>query len=187
MSDIILTAEEIAVLNRRLAAEIAADLPLTGPESGLTVIGLLKGCQPFMADLCRCLWHEGVALKIEYLRAKSYAGTCSTGQVALEFDLLKGLTGDQSRREPPTGPMLLVDDMFDTGLTLKTVAAELQRRYGGQVRTCVLLRKETHPDEFGLITYCGAVIPDRFVVGYGLDCDERYRELPHIITLPGEE
>jgi hypoxanthine phosphoribosyltransferase len=177
VAEIILTAAEIAVINRRLAAEIAADLPPGGP---LTVIGLLKGCQPFMADLCRCLWHEGVALKIEYLRAKSYAGTRSSGSVELDSAPLDELAGRA------TGPFLLLDDVYDTGLTLRTAAGELRRRGIDSVRTGVLLRKEGRGD-VGDVTYCGAVIPDRFVVGYGLDYNERYRELPHIIILPGEE
>ncbi len=169
---ILLSSEKIAAIVRELAAAIARDRTGSGP---LQLLGLLKGCQPFLADLSRELSRLGLPLKVDYLRASSYVGTASSGRVEISF-----LTGEW--REPPT-EVVVIDDIFDTGLTLKEVVRQLRERGAGRVRSCVLLRKRGCSRVAYEPDYCGTEIPDAFVVGYGLDCDEQYRELPYIRRL----
>jgi len=172
MTQILMNPEKISTIVRELATEIANDFDATHP---LQLLGLLKGCQPFLADLSRALSRHGLLLAVDYLRTSSYVGTRSSGRV--EITALTPLS------ELNLENVLLVDDIFDTGLTLKEVTAHLLEQGATRVKSCVLLRKEGcnrvafEPD------YVGAVIPDAFVVGYGLDCDERYRELPDIRIL----
>lgn len=158
----------------RLAAAIATDCG----ERRLLLLGLLKGCQPFLGDLCRALSPYSLPLTVDYLSASSYVGCESSGRVTI---------GDRlPAYDWPAFEVIVVDDIFDTGLTLSEVVAYLRRQGAAEVRTCVLLRKNGvgrvafEPD------YCGAAIDDHFVVGYGLDFNERYRELPDIRILPAE-
>ncbi len=169
---VILTAKDIAAVVSRLAAAVAADFP----GRGLHLVGLLHGCQPFMADLGRALWQQGNTLRFSYLRARSYAGTASTGEVVFREP-------ERLAFAPDGDPVLLLDDIFDTGLTVRAAAAFLRRRGAAAVRVAVLLQKEGREDRSGLVSYTGAVIPDEFVVGYGLDYEEKYRELPYLVRL----
>jgi len=106
---------------------------------------------------------------MEYLRVKSYLGRRSSGTVQI-FELPEV---DLVDRE-----ILLVDDILDTGLTLREVARFFRERGAGRVRTCVLLSKEGR--DAAVVDYLGTTIPDVFVVGYGMDDAEQYRELPYI-------
>lgn len=164
--DKFLDEHQIEQIIERLACQIAADQDDGQP---LMVVGLLKGCLPFMADLCRSLSGFGVCLEMEYLRVKSYIGIRSSGTVKIcelpELDLVGR-------------DFLLVDDILDTGLTLREVTRFFRERGVGRVRTCVLLGKEGH--DASVVDYLGATIPDVFVVGYGLDDAQRYRELSYI-------
>ena len=166
MMDKLLDEHQIERIVKHLAAQIAADQASGKP---LMVVGLLKGCLPFMADLCRFLSGFGVRVEMEYLRVKSYLGRRSSGTVQI-FELPEP---DLVGRE-----ILLVDDIFDTGLTLLEVARFFRERGAGRVRTCVLLSKEGR--DVQVVDYLGTTIPDIFVVGYGMDDDERCRELPYI-------
>ncbi len=173
MGEILFAAEELERINNKLAAAIAADF--AGVSSPLMLLGLLKGCQPFLSDLSRRLSDYHLPLVVDYLRVCSYVGTRSSGRVEISFPTGKWQT--------PPEQVVVVDDIFDTGLTLKEVIAFLHRQGVRRVKSCVLLRKrgcsrvDFEPD------YCGAEIPDAFVVGYGLDCDDKYRELPYIKIL----
>ena len=158
-----------------LAAAIAADF--CGRK--LLLLGLLKGCQPFLADLCRDLSRYQLSLVVEYLQVSSYIGTSSSGQVTISQAL-----PDVFR---PGCDVIVVDDIFDTGLTLKSVVALLREKGAEKVKTCVLLRKEGSSRVVMEPDYCGAVIPDAFIVGYGLDYNEQYRELPYIKILAEDE
>ena len=175
MTQILFSESELKSVVVDLAAAIAADF--AGRK--LLLLGLLKGCQPFLADLCRELSRYQLSLAIEYLQVNSYIGTASSGQVtirqALPVSLWQGCD------------VIVVDDIFDTGQTLKSVVAHLREKGAEKIKTCVLLRKEGSSRVVMEPDYCGAIIPDAFIVGYGLDYNEQYRELPYIKVLGEDE
>ncbi len=149
---------------RALAAEIASDYE----GKDLVIVCLLKGGIYFTVDLTRAMERP---ITLEFVRARSYAGTESTGRVELIW--IEGL--DVAGRD-----VLLVEDIVDTGLTLVEVWRTLQSKRPASLALCTLLYKEkllAHPFP---IRYIGFAIEDVFVVGYGLDFDERFRNLPHI-------
>ena len=150
-----------------LARRIAADMP-----GEFIVVVVLKGSFVFAADLIRALHSAGATARVDFITLASYGtGTTSAGSVALVRDLSEDVAGQR---------VLLVDDIVDTGRTLKFAREELLRRGAAEVQTCLLLDKaarrvvEIAPD------YVGFSIPDRFVVGYGLDLAHYYRGLPFI-------
>lgn len=153
-------------------AELARDLNARYAERELTIVGVMSGCVVFLADLIRLL---SMPLRIEFVSASSYRGeTTSPGKLALaSCDHL-----DVENRD-----VLLLDDIFDTGKTLQSILQQIQARRPRSLRTVVLLwksaRNETalRPDAFGF------EIPNRFVVGYGLDYDGWYRNRPDIGVL----
>ncbi len=175
MTQTLYTESELKSVVATLAAAIATD------SSGrkLLLLGLLKGCQPFLADLCRELSRYQLSLAVEYLQVSSYVGTASSGQVTINHGLPDSLWRGCD--------VIVVDDIFDTGLTLKSVVAHLREKGAEKVKTCVLLRKEGSSRVVMEPDYCGAVIPDAFIVGYGLDYNEQYRELPYIKILAEDE
>ena len=175
MTQTLYTENELKSMVAGLAAAIAADF--CGRK--LLLLGLLKGCQPFLADLCRDLSRYQLSLVVEYLQVSSYVGTASSGQVTISQAL-----PDVFRQGCD---VIVVDDIFDTGLTLKSVVALLREKGAEKVKTCVLLRKEGSSRVVMEPDYCGAVIPDAFIVGYGLDYNEQYRELPYIKILAEDE
>jgi hypoxanthine phosphoribosyltransferase len=139
----------------------------------VVIIGVLTGCLIFLADLVRQL---DLPLQIHLVQASSYRGAVTVpGQLELRLDTLPELAGRD---------VLLIDDILDTGLTLSKVAEELKRRGAASVRVAVLLRKEGRQRVHFEPDYVGFVIPDAFVVGYGLDYNGEYRHLPHIAVLP---
>ena len=172
MSEVLYSTAALEKVVADLAAAVADDY------SGrpLLLLGLLKGCQPFLADLCRQLSRYRLELALDYLQVSSYVGTSSCGRVTIK----PLATGDAFCRERH---VLVVDDIFDTGLTLKEVMAWLKEKGAASVKSCVLLRKSGCSNVVLTPDYCGAVIPDAFVVGYGLDYNEQYRELPYIKIL----
>lgn len=169
---ILLSEDDLAGIVENMAGKIAADF--SGRR--LQLLGLLKGCQPFMADLSRELSRLHLPLSMFYLRARSYAGRQSTEMVHLTAtSLLQDLR--------PADPVLLLDDILDSGETIRQVVTELHSRGNFEIKVGVLLQKEGREDRSGLVDYCGAIVPDVFVVGYGLDYNQQYRELPYIMTL----
>jgi len=171
LAEILLTPEDIARRVQELGAEITRDYQ--GKE--LVVIGILKGALPFMADLIRQI---KVPLRYDLMAVSSYGdSTRTSGAVQILKDIEMGLE-DQH--------VLVVEDIIDTGLTLKYLVSNLQARCPASLKICTLLDKpsrrevDIHPD------YNGFVIPDHFVVGYGLDYAERFRELPMIGILKPE-
>jgi hypoxanthine phosphoribosyltransferase len=160
-----------AVISRRLdgmAAEVLADF---GHEP-MVVVGILKGALVFMADLLRRM---PVPLEIECLNVASYhGGTESSGTVTLLDRVLPPVAG---RR------VLVLDDILDTGRTLAAVCAELRAAGAAEVRTCVLLAKDKARAAEVEADYIGFAIGDEFVVGYGLDYQGLYRNLPFVGVL----
>ena len=162
---VLLTADEIADIVARLGRDISADYRDRHP----VLISLLKGGVVFLADLIR---HLTIPHHIEFLRVSSYnGGTRSSGVVRILSDLDMDIAGRD---------ILLVEDVIDTGTTLAYIVDMLRLRDPGSLEICALLRKRL-PRPAGIpIRYLGREIPDTFVVGYGLDYDENYRNLPFV-------
>ena len=138
----------------------------------LIVVGILKGSFMFLADLMRSFHRHDVHPRIDFLTLSSYrTGTTSSGTVEVIHDLREDLTGAE---------VLLVDDILDTGRTLSFTKQLMLKRGAKSVHTCVLLDKKAHRAVEFEADHAGFPIDDHFVVGYGLDYDNLYRELPHI-------
>lgn len=169
--EVLLTEEEIAAGVRRLGEEIARDYQGQNP----LLVGVLKGAVVFLSDLIRA---AKIPLRYDFMAVSSYgAATRSSGQVKILKDLDYSLEGEA---------VVLVEDIVDTGLTLNYLLENLRARRPRSLRVCTLLDKpsrrlvELKPD------YNAFVIPDRFVVGYGLDYADKYRNLPYIAVLKPE-
>lgn len=141
------------------------------PEN-LVVIGILKGSFMFLADLMRSLYRHSVHPRIDFMTLSSYgSGTESSGTVEIIHDIREYIAG---------ADVLLVDDILDTGRTLASTKRIMLERGARSVRSCVLLDKKAHRAVEFEADFKGFEIDDHFVVGYGLDYDNLYRELPHI-------
>lgn len=138
----------------------------------LVLVGILKGSFIFMADLARAI---NLPLTCDFMRVSSYgSSTVSQGRIRMEFDLSHPVKGKD---------VLLVEDIVDTGWTLNHVLTELRRKRPSSLKLAALLHKPARMRVEVPIDYLGFEIPDRFVVGYGLDFDGRYRNLPHVAVL----
>ncbi len=170
----LIARERIAERLETLAAEITRAPLLAGAP--FTVVAVLNGSLIFTSDLVRKL---ALPLELDTLAAASYSGCASTGEVAWRSAM---------KLAPAGRDILLVDDILDTGLTLRRIADRLRAAQAARVRTCVLLDKTTarHPEGLTKADFTAFAIPDRFVVGYGLDAEERFRNLPDIMVLPTE-
>jgi len=167
--------DEATISNRvrELAADITEDYEndiRNGEE--LIIVGLLKGSFMFLSELAKRI---NLPVKVDMLTVKSYQGTSSTGTVKL----IKDLDLD------PTGAHILVcEDMIDTGRTLIWLQRHLKTKNTASVKLCTLVRKLTDRRKVDIkIDYCGFECPDLFLVGYGMDFDERYRTMPCIGVL----
>lgn len=169
----LISAAAIGVRVQALADEVA-HRPAAGKDP-LVLIGLLRGALPFVTDLSRALKDRGVDLAIDYVTASSYGGgTISPGKVMVKSSPAIALAGRD---------VLLVDDILDTGLTLEAVIAAFAAVTPARLATCVLLDKRARRLNGLRADFVGFPCPDLFVVGYGMDLDERFRELPFIGTL----
>jgi len=158
----------------QLAREIADDFD--GRE--MVVIAVLKGAFVFAADLIRRLNKLGAKPMIDFIHAASYgSGTVSSGKVAISHDVTIPLVGRD---------VLLIDDIIDSGRTLAKIRDHLLEKGAASVKCCALLDKPSRREVNFTPEFVGFRIPDRFVVGYGLDYDERYRYLPYITDLKAE-
>ncbi len=167
--EILFSAEEIAGRNRLLAREIAAH-----HERNLLVIPVLKGSFVFAADLIRQMHLNGLSPQVDFIYLASYHdGTVSSGKV----DILRDIETDVAGRD-----VLLVDDILESGRTLQFAADLMEKRGAASVRICVFLDKEVlRAEHIDLqADYFGFKCPDLFVVGYGMDLAQRYRELPFV-------
>jgi len=142
-------------------------------KQDVLVIVLLAGAKSFADDLFAKLDSE--KFKIEYVKASSYYnGTNSSGKVRIDRQIDSLAAGHD---------VLVIDDIYDTGLTLKKVRSRLAEAGAGDVRICVLLERETQRKEKIEIDFLGVKVPKGFLIGYGLDYEGQYRELPFIATL----
>ncbi len=161
-----LGADKIAARTAELGREITA-LPAT--EKPIILVAVLKGSFMFFADLLRCVDRP---TNTGFLAVSSYeGGTQSTGAVRLALDL----TEDINERD-----VIIVEDIVDTGLTMDYLLSMLQARRPRSLRVCTLLHKPAREKVKVPLDYVGFTIDDVFVVGYGLDYDQRYRDLPFI-------
>lgn len=168
---ILVSEEELRSINARLGAQITKDFA----GKNLLVLGILKGCVFFMTDLVRNI---DLPLSIDFMSVSSYgSGTESTGHVKITKDIDIDLSGYD---------VLLVEDILDSGRTLKYVSDILKTRGANSISIVTLLDKPDRRVAPVKPDYVGCDVPDEFVVGYGLDYDQKYRNLPYIGSLKRE-
>jgi hypoxanthine phosphoribosyltransferase len=167
--EILIDAETIQARVRELAAEIERDYP-AGEE--IHLVGVLKGGFVFMADLVRAM---SARVTMDFIAMSSYAhSTRSSGEVRMLKDLDSGLEGRHT---------IIVEDIVDTGLTLTYLQDILRARSPRSLKTACLLSKPSRRQVDVTVDYTGFTIEDKFVVGYGLDYAEKYRNLAYIAVL----
>ena len=168
LSKTLITETQIQHRLRELARRIESDYE----GKDLLIVGVLKGAVMVMADLARCLDRH---VCMDWMAISSYgSGTTSSGVVRILKDLDTDITGRH---------VLITEDIIDTGLTLSWLVANLRSRGPESVNICTLLRKPDAQQMAVDVRYVGFDIPDEFVVGYGLDYGERYRNLRSVATL----
>jgi len=171
IAEVLVDADTIAATVAQLGARIAADYAGRDP----VLVSILKGALPFLADLMRAI---PIRLSLDFLEVSSYgAGTTSSGVVRILKDLAHPIEGRH---------VLVVEDILDTGHTLSFVLDHLRGQRPASVALCTLLDKPARRVVGVTPDYRGLEIPDKFVVGYGLDYAERYRNLPFIGVLKPE-
>jgi hypoxanthine phosphoribosyltransferase len=172
IGQVLISEEEIRNKVRELGAQVTADY--TGRS--VTLVSVLKGSLPFMADLMRAI---DVPVQIDLMEVSSYGGatTETSGLVRILKDLSSSIAGRD---------VLIVEDIIDTGLTLNYLLRYLRGKNPASLRICALLDKPARRLVEIPIDYTGFTIPDEFVVGYGLDYGEFYRNLPFIGVLRRE-
>lgn len=175
---ILIDREAIARRIEELAAQISADLDNADHPGEVTLVPILTGSIIFVADMIRCLPQR---MQIHLMSVSSYPGTATTSQGVKIENALTNLPADLTGRY-----VLLMDDILDSGNTFRAVTAEIKKRNPFALKTCTLLRKQ-RPEAMSFpIDYVAFDIPDEFVVGYGLDYDDYYRNLPDIGVLKPE-
>jgi hypoxanthine phosphoribosyltransferase len=168
--EVMIDAATVAAKVKELGAQITKDY--AGKE--LTLVAIMKGSLFFGMDLARAI---DLPLKLEVLGVSSYSGgTETTGEVRITSDVTKPMRDKH---------LLVVEDIIDTGLTMKFLLENLAARHPASVKVCTLLEKPARARTKVAIDYKGFVIEDKFVVGYGLDYDEKYRNLPFVGVMKG--
>lgn len=164
----LISSEEIDKRTRELADEITKDYA----DKNLVIVPVLKGSFIFAADLCRKI---DLPMRIDFLGVRSYGeGTESSGVVQIVNDLSHPIAGDD---------VLIVEDIVDTGLTIAHLMDLFRTRHPRSVRVCSLLHKPARARVQVKVDYLGFTIEDKFVLGYGLDFAEKYRNLPYVGVL----
>lgn len=165
--NVMISSEDIAKRVKELGHEINAHYQNSDKE--LVLVGLLRGSVLFMADLCRAIDkpHE-----LDFMTASSYAkGTVSSGDVKILKDLDSSIAGKD---------VLIVEDIIDSGRTLAKVMEMLQTREPNSIEICTLVSKPSRREIELPVKFLGFEVEDRFIVGYGLDYEQKYRHLPFI-------
>jgi hypoxanthine phosphoribosyltransferase len=170
LNRILITEEQIARRVRQLTRELQRDF--AGRD--LVIVSLLNGTVMFLADLVR---HLSLPLRLDFIGVSSYGAGTESGELVFTKQL---------RLEVRGRDVLIVDDILDTGRTLKRVLTVLREHKPRRIKVCVLLEKKARRTEKVRADYVGFQIPDLFVVGYGLDYAERYRNLPFVGVLRPE-
>ncbi|MCP2332686.1 hypoxanthine phosphoribosyltransferase [Actinoalloteichus cyanogriseus DSM 43889] len=172
IASVLVSEEQIKDKVTELAGRLAEDYPAGSRSTDLLLVGVLKGAVMFMTDLARAL---PVPTQLEFMAVSSYGSSTSSSGVVR---ILKDLDRDIAGRD-----VVIVEDIIDSGLTLSWLLKNLSTRGPASIEVCTLLRK---PDAVQVdlpVRYVGFDIPNEFVVGYGLDYAERYRDLPYIGSL----
>jgi hypoxanthine phosphoribosyltransferase len=171
IASVLVTEQQIQDKIAELSAQIAADYPANG-QGELLLVGVLKGAVMFMTDFARAL---PLPTQLEFMAVSSYgSATSSSGVVRILKDLDRDIAGRD---------VLIVEDIVDSGLTLSWLLKNLASRNPASLEVVSLLRKPEAVKVDVPVKYIGFDIPNEFVVGYGLDYAERYRDLPYIGTL----
>lgn len=164
---ILVSEDELRDICRRLGEQISKDYA----EKRLLLVSVLKGAVVFMSDLLREITCD---CQIDFMAVSSYSGTKTTGVVKFKKDL---------DINPEGCDILLVEDILDSGITLSYLKRVLADRNAASIRVCTLLDKPGNRQSDISADYVGKVIPDEFVIGYGLDYNEKYRNLPFVGVL----
>ena len=151
--------------------EIALNISLDYRDKNLVLIGILKGATMFMMDLCRYII---VPLVYDFITVTSHSGTNSTQTVKVTKNITEKLENKH---------VIIVDDVYDTGITLNHVCLNLLSYKPASIKVCVLLNKRSQKIAQIKLNYKGFDIKDEFVVGYGLDYDDKFRNLPYICSI----
>jgi len=168
---ILFTRDEIEATVRRLAAEIRRDYQDKHP----LLIGVLKGSFVFMADLIRLL---DFPLEVEFIRLSSYGGAMeSSGKIRV----VQGLRSKVRGRD-----VLVIEDIVDTGLAISFLLDYLRKKKPASLKLCTLTDKPSRRQVPVAIDYLGFTVPNKFIVGYGIDWDEKFRYLPDICALESD-
>ncbi len=164
--DVLFSAEDLRIRIKELGAQIEADYK----DRDIHVICVLKGSFPFLADLVRQIKHDN--LSVDFLGLSSYGNeTKSSGVVRMTQDLTIPIEGKN---------VLIIEDIIDTGLTMHYLLENLKTRLPKTMEICTLLHKPSNTEKEVDMKYVGFTIPNKFVIGYGLDYAERFRNLPYI-------
>ncbi len=170
--DVLFSDKEIEEKIERIASEIAAS-----PKNDLLVVAILKGSFIFAADLVRALYRAGLAPEVEFITLSSYG----TGTEGKEVKIIKDIDSDVTGRD-----VLLIDDILESGNTLRFARDLMYERGAKDVGLAVLLDKESKRKGELVADYVGFVCPDYFVVGYGMDVAYAFRELPYVGIVTGD-
>ena len=170
IQQILFSREEIYKRVSEIGAQITEDFKGKDP----IFVGVLKGCFIFMADLMRCV---NVKCLMDFMAVSSYKGTTSTGAVSINKDLSEPIEGRH---------VILVEDILDSGVTLNYLKSYLQVRKPASITIATLMDKPSRRKADIYADYSCFEVPDAFVVGYGLDYNQRYRNLPYIGVLKEE-
>jgi len=167
LQEILITKDQLQTRIKQLGLEISSGYK----DRRLTLIGVLKGCVLFLSDLLRNI---SIDTNVDFMMLSSYSGAQSTGVVRTILDLKQNIEGRD---------VLIIEDIVDSGLTMNYMLKNLKTRRPHSLEICTLLDKPSCRKARIPIKYTGFVIPNKFVVGYGLDYNELYRNLPYIGVL----
>ena len=164
IKEVLIPEEEIKEICKRLGEQISKDYD----GKKLFLVSVLKGAVVFMADLMRNITCD---CEIDFMAVSSYSGTKTTGVVKFKKDL---------DINPEGCDILLVEDILDSGITLSYLKDVLLQRHANSIKVCTFLDKPANRQADIQADYVGKVVPDEFIIGYGLDYNEKYRNLPYV-------